>query len=101
VARPGGLSSLINLKAGVQFPDPQQTGRKNMNIKNMVMGGKTVSFIHFVNNELWYKTECGFEFPVPIEDAGNATFLNVDKAILFMRYIRKHIKFLAQATEDN
>ena len=32
----------------------------------------------------------GFEFPVPINDVGNARFLQ-DKAILFMRWIRKHI----------
>ena len=65
------------------------------------MNGKTVSFSHFVSNELWYKTECGFEFPVPIEDTDNATFLNMDKALLFMRYIKKHIKFLEQAKKDN
>ncbi len=30
-----------------------------------------------------------FEFPVPIEDVGDATFGSTEKAILFMRYIRK------------
>lgn len=30
-----------------------------------------------------------YEFPVPIEDIGDATFNSVEKAILFMRYIRK------------
>ncbi len=28
-------------------------------------------------------------FPVPIEDIGDATFNSTEKAILFMRYIRK------------
>jgi hypothetical protein len=32
-----------------------------------------------------------YEFPVPIEDCGDADFPNTDKAILFMRYIRKAI----------
>ena len=42
--------------------------------------------------ELWYRTECGFKFPVPIsEDAGNTTFLVEDRAMLFMRYIKKQI----------
>ncbi len=30
-----------------------------------------------------------YEFPVPIEDVGDATFNQHEKAILFMRYIRK------------
>ena len=60
-------------------------------IKEMVKGGKKVRFSFYRNGELFYKTECGFEFPVPIHDIGNATFLAEDKAILFMRYIRKYI----------
>jgi hypothetical protein len=53
---------------------------------------KKVSFQYYRKGELWYKTECGFEFPVPIEDCGDATFLKEDKATLFIRYIKKHIK---------
>jgi hypothetical protein len=30
-----------------------------------------------------------YTFPVPLEDCGDATFKCSDKAILFMRYIRK------------
>ena len=46
---------------------------------------------------MYYVTECGFEFPVPIEDIGDATFLADDKALLFMRYIRKHLETIAEA----
>lgn len=60
-------------------------------IKNMIVGGKMVTFAYYKQKELWYTTECGFEFPVPINDTGDATFLNSDKAILFMRWIRQHI----------
>jgi hypothetical protein len=49
---------------------------------------------------LWYASECGFEFPVPISDAGTATFLAQDKAILFMRYIRKHLEYLKKSIEQ-
>lgn len=66
-------------------------------IKDMVKDGKKVQFKFYRQKELWYATECGFEFPVPIEDAGDATFLNEDKAMLFMRYIRKHTEMIAQA----
>lgn len=61
-----------------------------MKMSDMVRDGKLVTFIHFRAGALWYRTEDGFEFPVPIEDTGGATFLAQDKAILFMRYIRAH-----------
>lgn len=64
--------------------------RKMNSIKDMVKDNKVVKFQRYKYLNLWYVTECGFEFPVPIEDTGNGTFLEEDKAILFMRYIRKH-----------
>lgn len=72
--------------------------KMNMNtIKDMVSDQKQVTFLFYKDGELWYTTECSFEFPVPIDDIGNATFLAKDKAMLFMRYIRKHIAFLETA----
>lgn len=70
-------------------------------IKDMVKDNKVVRFTHFKENELWYETECGFQFPVPVEDTGSATFLAEDKAMLFMRYIRKHLSFLEQAKAEH
>ncbi|MBU2759049.1 hypothetical protein [Acidithiobacillus sulfurivorans] len=70
-------------------------------IKDMVKDNKKVVFTRFKEGNLWYQTECGFEFPVPVEDAGTATFLPEDKAMLFMRYIRKHIAFLEKAKADH
>lgn len=35
------------------------------------------------------KPESTYQFPVPLEDVGNATLLHRDKAITFMRWIRK------------
>lgn len=52
--------------------------------------GQQVHFQYYRDNELWYKTDSGFIFPVPIEDVGNATFMRDDKAIFLMRYIRKY-----------
>ena len=57
--------------------------------------GNFVYFSHFRANRLYYilKTEKeNYLFNVPIEDIGDATFLNKDKAIYFMRYIQKSIK---------
>jgi len=59
-------------------------------IKDMVKN-KKVRFSFYRDKQLFYRTEDGFEFPVPIDDVGNATFLAEDKAILFMRWIRKHL----------
>ncbi len=33
-----------------------------------------------------------WRFPVPLSDIGDATLLKEDKAIIFMRYIRKSIE---------
>ena len=60
------------------------------NIKEMIRD-KTVQFVMYRKGELIYETECGFVFPVPISDTGDGTFLPKDKAMLFMRYIRKEI----------
>lgn len=62
------------------------------NIKDMVKDNKRVKFCYYKHGELFYKTECGFMFPVPISDTGDGTFLDEDKAMLFMRYIRKQIE---------
>lgn len=57
-------------------------------IKDHIKG--TVAFQYYRAGELWYKTsETGLLFPVPVADIGDATFLANDKAMLFMRYIRK------------
>ena len=70
-------------------------------IKEMVKDRKMVRFSFYRDNELWYVTEDGFEFPVPLDDIGNATFMHKDKAILFMRYIRKHIEYLDNARKEH
>lgn len=74
-------------------------------ITDMVRDNQTVRFTHCRHGQLWYATECGFEFPVPVADIGDATFQAQDKALLFMRYIRAHRQMLevaqaAQMQED-
>jgi|KBSMisStandDraft_5_1062788.scaffolds.fasta_scaffold358858_2 hypothetical protein len=72
-----------------------------MSIKEMVAEGRKVRFMHYTRGELWYRTETGFEFPVPISDCGDGIFLAEDKAILFMRYIRKHLAYLEEAKRSH
>lgn len=64
--------------------------KEAMTIKDHIKG--TVKFQFFRDNQLFYKTETGLVFPVPVEDTDKATFLAEDKAILFMRYIRKFLE---------
>jgi len=59
-------------------------------LKEMVNNHQKVRFRYYRDKELWYSTECGFEFPVPIDDTGTGIFLAEDRAILFMRWIRRH-----------
>ena len=76
-------------------------GLDKRSIKDMVKDNQTVTFQFYRDGQLWYETECGFEFPVPISEAGTATFLAQDRAILFMRYIRKHIECLKTSMEEH
>ena len=70
-----------------------------MNIKDMIKN-KFVTFEYYFDGDLWYKTECGFLFPVPILDIGISKFIKQDKAILFMRWIKKHIELTTKLNEE-
>ena len=69
-------------------------------LKEMIVNNQQVRFSFYRDGQLWYETECGFRFPVPIEDAGTATFLAEDRAILFMRYIRKQMRVVEDASKS-
>lgn len=67
-------------------------------VKDLVANGRRVAFVRYQSNQLWYVCEGGFEFPVPVDDTGDGVFLREDKALVFMRWIRKHVQFLRDAT---
>lgn len=70
-------------------------------IKDIISEGNgKVHFKCYSKGELWYVTDGGFEFPVPIKDTGDGIFLAQDKAILFMRYIRQYLNYLDQARHE-
>lgn len=69
-----------------------------LTVKEMVSGGKQVRFSHYAKGELWYATEDGFAFPVPISDTGDGAFKNQDRAMLFMRWIRKQVEAIQADT---
>lgn len=52
---------------------------------------KSAHFQCFRAGALNYKTDDGFEFAVPVEDTGNASFEKKHKAMELMRWIRKQV----------
>jgi hypothetical protein len=61
-------------------------------LKQRVKGA--VRFDYFRDGALWYTTEDGWVFPVPVTDTINAqggspTFNAVEKGIILMRWMRK------------
>lgn len=56
-----------------------------------ILKDNEVKFAYVRKGHLYYTIKHGFTylFPVPLEDIGDATFNTTEKALLFMRYIRK------------
>ena len=66
---------------------------KTPSLKELVKN-KRVHFSHYRKGYMYYLVNHdgeAYQFPVPIADIGDATLLKEDKAMLFMRYIRKAI----------
>ena len=70
-----------------------------MNIKELVKN-QNAHFVFYRDESLFYETDNGFQFSIPIADAGSATFNSEEKAILLMRYIRKHIERTDSARDE-
>ncbi len=65
-----------------------------MKIDNILKNNESVRFIFFLSGKLWYRTESGFKFPVPIKGSGQSVFLNEDRANRFYPYIKAHAEKL-------
>lgn len=61
----------------------------------------TAHFVYFRDSALWYKTESGLVFPVPLSDIGTTHFDASYKGIRLMRWIRKHLDALQSAKHDS
>ncbi len=67
-----------------------------MNIATLIKDNR-VHFRRYRANYFYYGivepgTAIKYEFPVPLEEVGDATLFDSEKAIMFMRYIRKAIE---------
>jgi hypothetical protein len=64
----------------------------------------TARFVKFEDQHLWYSVLWSgglFEFPIPVTDAGGGQFWPEDKALTFMRWIRKHLEYLHGALAED
>ncbi len=62
-----------------------------MNIKDIIKDN-TVYFLHYRHQHMYYGVDVDNQklmFPVPLEDVMDATLHAEEKAITYMRYIRK------------
>ncbi len=62
-----------------------------MNIKDIIKDN-TVEFVYLKKGIAYYSIKFenkNYLFPVDLEDLGDGTLYNSDRAIYFMRYIRK------------
>ena len=64
----------------------------SINLKDHVSENKMVRFSFYKDGLLFYKTENGLLFEVPITETGNGSFNFEDKAIFYMRWIRKQLE---------
>ena len=65
-------------------------------LKQRVKG--MVVFNYFQDMNLYYRTDDGWTFPIPVSDTVNGqgsapVFPATEKAIQFMRWIRKHMEY--------
>lgn len=65
---------------------------KTVDIKEHVNDNQRVRFVMFRDDQFWYETEKGFMFPISLDEIRNSkvSMLANDKALLFMRWIRKY-----------
>ena len=81
---------------------PTYVDPKTVVIKEHVAKGEMVHFEYFRDEEFWYRTDKGLLFPISLKEAltGRATFLAHDKAIYFMRWIRRYVAACKQEAAE-
>ena len=80
---------------------PKYIDPKTVVIKEHVNEGQMVHFEYFRDEAFWYRTDKGLLFPIHMKEAlaGKATFLVHDKAIYYMRWIRRYVTSCRQEAE--
>jgi len=72
-------------------------------IIDLVKDNKRVKFAYYRDREFWYQHEDGLLFPVPLKDVdepgARATLPDNEKAILFMRWMKRYIEAAKKEAE--
>jgi hypothetical protein len=75
----------------MKYVDP-----KTVVMKDLVKDNKKVRFSFYRDREFWYQHEDGFTFPIALDEVEGpktrATLLAEDKALYFMRWMKKYIE---------
>jgi hypothetical protein len=87
---PKGVIPRHSLAHPILNPSRNQHPIPFLNITKLVKN-KTARLVHYRDGHFIYETEDGFQFPVPLADIGTATLLAEDKALFFMRWIRRQL----------
>jgi hypothetical protein len=70
-----------------------ETLKKTEKLKLLYHAQGTSEFKYFIDDKLIYKTmDTGLQFPIPIKDLNGVHTNAVEKSILFIRWIRKHME---------
>ncbi|MEM7401423.1 MAG: hypothetical protein AAF304_05675 [Pseudomonadota bacterium] len=70
-----------------------------MKLEKILQDNENVRFMFFLSGKLWYRTDSGFKFPVPIKGSGQSVFLNEDRVNRFYPYIKAHAQKLDEKSE--
>lgn len=57
-------------------------------------------FRRYQDGNLWYITEAGFEFPIPVADLQGTQVKSIEKAIFLLRWMRRHADIINEVTSD-
>lgn len=68
-----------------------------LTVKTLCGAGRTAYLQYYRQGVLMYKTDDGFEFPVPILDCGDASFESQHRAMELMRWIRKQVDVIKES----
>lgn len=63
----------------------------NVNVKQHVIDHQKAVYKFYQGGSLWYETEKGLQFEVPISETGNGIFNKEEKAINLMKWINKQL----------
>lgn len=69
--------------------------KQQISIKDIVKDNNA-HFESYRNGYFHYVTDGGFEFRIPLDDVDGVTLNKEDKAIFFMRWIKKELAGIAQ-----